>query len=96
MNYQPYVYGGCSGCEDADINFEVDFPVMQFTGLLDKNGNEIWEGDIIRYLEKENQNSDVRTIEYSDSLARFFPYLGEVSKSDIEVIGNIYQNVDLI
>jgi uncharacterized phage protein (TIGR01671 family) len=64
--------------------------LMQFTGLLDKNGKEIFEGDILshRYYSKPV------ICEFVDGSLIF----GDISKYDksLEVIGNIYENPELL
>ena len=84
----------------ADI-FALSENVMQFTGLLDKNGKEIYEGDIVEY---ENSNAGYgrpRNEEISrdeipiiESHAEFAEYRGWWSSG--EVIGNIYENPELV
>lgn len=76
-----------------------DLEVMQFTGLLDKNGKELYEGDIVKCIitsgnRKEPENYIIN-VEYEDGafVARY--YLGQIHK-EIEIIGNIYENPDLI
>lgn len=76
--------------------------IGQFTGLLDKNGREIYEGDIIRFVNGQKKvngewvdNEFIYTVEYSEGTFHGIFGLSKVLNS-VEVIGNIYDNPDLI
>ncbi len=85
-----------------------NWKVMQFTGLHDKSGKKIFEGDIIRINEKR-----IGAVYYEEIYARFGFTLNsffkgtidlpsgdysfyDFSQWDIEIIGNIYENKELI
>jgi len=76
------------------------FELMQFTGLLDKNGKEIYEGDILRGWEADGVF--VRKGEVYLDQARFMVKLKGVPRHlktlarKYEIIGNIYENPELI
>ena len=84
-----------------------DFILMQSTGLLDKNGNEIFVGDIVKY--EAGCNTVTEEVAYDKNFAGFgvrdadtdiiFTFLQLADVVDLislEVIGNIYENPELL
>ena len=77
---------------------EADIILMQFTGLLDKNGKEIYEGDIVKNNIKDYSGHisfcDGQFI-VEDALGQRYLAKGRLNESD-EVIGNIYESPELL
>ena len=108
MDYNPLI--SCAGGEDFEINHitgDESQILLQFTGLTDKAGKEIYEGDIVKRKNGSIYNGGIGTIEYATDNPTGFPINGYWAKvsddesfilfpKELEVIGNIYENGDLL
>ena len=83
----------CSyGCGDGIFKIE-GLEVMQYTGLQDKSGKEIYEGDIVNIESSKNHVSkwEVKFEEGAFNIANLMHF-----GMKTEVIGNIYENPELL
>ncbi|MGE6602616.1 YopX family protein [Lysinibacillus fusiformis] len=98
---------GCGSSTDGSGTYEL----MQYTGLKDKHGKEIYEGDIVEY----NDFNSLRTGGHAEdkiivgkvafSCGMWMVeenncghdlYEGLVNDEELEIIGNIYENPELL
>lgn len=76
-------------------NFE-NLEIMQFTGLLDKLGKEIFEGDIVKYKTEDNHEFAEEVVFENGAFYPISEDCYEDQTEDFEVIGNIYENANLL
>ena len=90
---------------DDGVGFFIDKETVgQFTGLHDKNGKEIYEGDVLRFSEvdtaivKWNEKYSYFMVEPIQDYYFDSDVLGQALEynDNVEVIGNIYDNPYLV
>lgn len=83
--------------EISRLEVEDDYIVEQYTGLKDKNGKEIYEGDIASVRNKNHKNEyDIGLVEFGKAAFRCPFLLGKYHSGQVEVIGNVHENADLL
>lgn len=89
--------------DENGIQCQVDEDTIgQFTGLKDKDGHDIYEGDIL----KASWKVELCVVWYSETTASFMvdyipndnwtDTLGEYTTSELKIIGNVHDNPELI
>jgi uncharacterized phage protein (TIGR01671 family) len=100
----------CACFEGEMTKDRTHYELMQYTGLKDEKGKEIYEGDIVKYLFSDDYAGEEfleikRPIEFREGM--FYPICMRDSSfhdfddkplvwKDFEVIGNIYENPELL
>ena len=105
LNYVEIAFtqqGNCS-CRvhrDYEVSNSKALVVMQYTGLKDKNGKEIYEGDLVTNQSRNNKQphpvifKQGKFIAFYQNLA--YDFAPEIDIEQIEIIGNIYENPELV
>ena len=79
----------------------IDYKLMQFTGLLDKNGKEIFEGDVVEVFDSryavfyDNENASFR-LKPRDKRWNTDYMSNYAHEASFEIIGDIYRNPELV
>lgn len=91
-------YGSC-------VFHHIDLETVgQFTGLIDKNGAKVFDGDIVKVL--QGKDKGVAYVGFENGSFMLYPRTGNIYERtlwaywyndwDVEIIGNIHDNTELL
>lgn len=110
LNYENNSVEWYNGNNKKRAAFIEEVPTLQCTGLKDKNDKDIYDGDILKFKLLEDFAAFGTNEKYVEIIAPviyeyggFFIeqsensiFLGQLPMSEIEVVGNIYENPELL
>jgi len=99
----------CYTLDPWEWEYSDDDVLMQYTGLKDKNGIEIYEGDIVTFDDYKDFNDEVYKIEFYNGAYGYFIFKGTKNETfsplanlllcdlkHLVILGNIYKNPELL
>ena len=96
-----FVFGEATAMEHACVD---PATVGQFTGLTDKNGKKIFEGDVVKVL--QGKDKGIACVGFENGAFMLYPQTGNIYERtlweywyndwEVEIIGNIHDNPELL